>query len=102
MTRIGRVNDYPVPALSGPGGFGGQNSSPPASLSLCDIADVDCTYLQVGDVLVWNGYTWQSEPISTDPVDDIAAWMPLTTVVDGEPVLVWDGDNGLIPTLVPF
>jgi hypothetical protein len=26
--------------------------------------------------------------------------MPLTTVVDGEPVLVWDDDDSLIPTLV--
>lgn len=33
---------------------------------------------------------------------DTAVWMPLTTVVAGEPVLVWDGDDSLIPTLVPL
>jgi hypothetical protein len=29
------------------------------------------------------------------------AWMPLTTVVAGEPELVWGSDDGLIPTHVP-
>ena len=29
-------------------------------------------------------------------------WMPLTTVVSGEPELVWDEDNSLIPTEVPI
>lgn len=28
-------------------------------------------------------------------------WLPLTTVVAGEPQLVWDDDNSLIPTQVP-
>lgn len=28
------------------------------------------------------------------------AWLPLTTVVDSEPVLVWDADDSLVPTLV--
>ena len=101
MTRIG-INEGPIPALSGPGGLGGQQTSPVVVGSICDIADVDCTYLADGDVLIWNGYAWTASPISTNPVDDVAAWMPLTTVMDGEPVLVWDGDNGLIPTLVPF
>ncbi len=31
-----------------------------------------------------------------------AVWMPLTTVVGGEPRLVWDANNSLIPTLVPI
>lgn len=31
-----------------------------------------------------------------------SAWMPLTTVVGGEPELVWDGDDSLIPTLTPI
>lgn len=35
------------------------------------------------------------------PADDTHVWMPLTTVVGGEPVLVWDGDDSLIPDLVP-
>jgi hypothetical protein len=38
-------------------------------------------------------------PILT-PSADTHVWMPLTTVVDGEPVLVWDDDDSLIPTLV--
>lgn len=29
-------------------------------------------------------------------------WMPLTTVVAGEPELVWDDDDSLIPTKVPI
>lgn len=28
-------------------------------------------------------------------------WLPLTTVVDGVPELVWEDDNALIPTCVP-
>jgi hypothetical protein len=39
-------------------------------------------------------------PHTHDPADDTHAWMPLTTVVAGEPELVWDGDDSLIPTLV--
>ena len=34
--------------------------------------------------------------------DDVAVWMPLTTVVGGVPELVWDSDDSLIPTLVPI
>lgn len=37
----------------------------------------------------------------SSPADDTQVWMPLTTVDGGEPVLVWDGDDSLIPTLVP-
>ena len=29
------------------------------------------------------------------------AWLPLTTVVSGEPELVWNEHDGLIPTHVP-
>lgn len=28
-------------------------------------------------------------------------WLPLTTVIAGVPELVWDDDNGLIPTHLP-
>lgn len=41
-------------------------------------------------------------PHGSDPASDTAAWMPLTTVVAGDPVLVWDGDDSLIPTLSAF
>jgi hypothetical protein len=37
---------------------------------------------------------------ASSPASDTHVWMPLTTVVDGEPVLVWDDDDSLIPTLV--
>jgi hypothetical protein len=33
---------------------------------------------------------------------DTAAWLPLTTVVAGVPDLVWDADDSLIPTLIPY
>jgi hypothetical protein len=33
---------------------------------------------------------------------DAAAWMPLTSTVGGDDVLVFDADHSLIPTLVPF
>ena len=29
-------------------------------------------------------------------------WMPLTTTVGGTPDLVWDADNGLVPTQIPL
>jgi hypothetical protein len=34
--------------------------------------------------------------------DDTHGWMPLTTVVGGVPDVVWDANNSLIPTYVPF
>lgn len=45
---------------------------------------------------VWDGTAWQ--PMGGSGGD---VWMPLTTVVSGEPELVWDDDNSLIPTEVP-
>jgi hypothetical protein len=39
---------------------------------------------------------------SGSSISDNQAWMPLTTVFDGEPQLVWDANNSLIPTLVPL
>lgn len=36
------------------------------------------------------------------PADDLAVWMPLSTVVAGVPELVWGGDDSLIPTLTPL
>lgn len=39
---------------------------------------------------------------SGSPADDTFVWMPLTTIDGGEPVLVWDGDDSLIPDLVPL
>jgi hypothetical protein len=39
-------------------------------------------------------------PLPTTSTQE-GVWMPLTTVVAGEPELVWDDDDSLIPTLVP-
>ena len=38
-----------------------------------------------------------------DPSSDTYAWMPLSSVASNtlQPELVWDGDDSLIPTLVP-
>jgi hypothetical protein len=36
----------------------------------------------------------------SEPIDQTEVWMPLTSVDGDEPVLVWDGDDSLIPTLV--
>jgi hypothetical protein len=41
-------------------------------------------------------------PPGASPAGDTQVWMPLTTVFAGEPVLVWDGDDNLIPTLTPL
>jgi hypothetical protein len=40
--------------------------------------------------------------IDTGPAADTLVWMPLTSVMGGDPVLVWDSDDSLIPTLLPL
>jgi hypothetical protein len=50
-----------------------------------------------GGATVWAGLPGGGSVASAD-----SAWMPLTTVVAGEPVLVWDGSDSLIPTLTPI
>jgi hypothetical protein len=47
------------------------------------------------------GVKWAT-PATGVPADDDAVWMPLTTTVGGDDVLVFDADHSLIPTLVPF
>ncbi len=56
-----------------------------------DLAGVDITGAEIGDRLRFDGTNWTN----TNRV-----WMPLTTVVDGVPELVWE-DNGLVPTEIP-
>jgi hypothetical protein len=72
------------------------------ALSLDDLVDVVISTPALGDALIYDGSDFVNTPISTDPADDTSAWMPLTTVVGGDPELVWDGDDSLIPTLVPL
>lgn len=53
----------------------------------------------VGDVPTFDGTDFVPEAPGANPV---SVWMPLTTVVGGEPELVWDANNSLIPTLIPL
>lgn len=46
------------------------------------------------------GVKWEDASVS--PADDTLVWMPLTTTVGGDDVLVFDADHSLIPTLIPF
>jgi hypothetical protein len=53
----------------------------------------------VGDVPTFDGTDFVPEAPGASAS---AVWMPLTTVVGGDPELVWDGDDSLIPTLTPI
>lgn len=46
--------------------------------------------------------TWTTESFGGDPADDTSVWMPLTSTVGGDDVLVFDADSNLIPTLTPI
>jgi len=48
------------------------------------------------------GVKWAAAPASGATADDTACWMPLTTTVGGDDILVFDADHSLIPTLVPL
>ncbi len=47
------------------------------------------------------GVKWAAGTGGAGP-HDTAAWLPLTTTVGGDDVLVYDAGHSLIPTLVPF
>lgn len=65
--------------------------------------DLSGTYPNPSVVNDSHSHTSATAPgAASDPADDAAAWMPLTSVVAGDPVLVWDGDDSLIPTLIPI
>jgi hypothetical protein len=68
---------------------------------MCDILDVDCTYLAEGDVLVWNGYVWQPEP-AAPPTTSI--WVPVMTedVGSGLWYVAVTGDGDAVMTEVPL
>lgn len=42
------------------------------------------------------------DAVSVGPIDDAQVWMPLTTTVGGDDVLVFDAGHSLIPTLIPI
>ena len=98
--KVARIRKAPVPKMVNPGGLGGND--PPATVdSICDILDVDCTYLADGDVLVWNGYAWQPEPASP-PVTSM--WVPVMTedTSTGFWYVAVTGDGDAIMTEVPL
>jgi len=100
MTRPAKVQRSPVAVMTSPFGLGGTTPMP----ALDDLTDVDISSPSDGDVPTWDSGTgtWIAGPGGGFPVDDTSIWMPLTTIMDGEPVLVWDGDDSLIPTLLPI
>ncbi len=60
--KVARVNSYRLPVLTGPGGLGGANQSPPAGLTLDDLIDVDTTGAVDGDVLTFEYGEWIALP----------------------------------------
>jgi len=104
MTKVAKVgHSNTLVQKSSPSGIGGSLAIP----GIEDLPDVDLsTPPDDGDVLIWDAgsETWVPGPqgAGAGPIADDAVWMPLTTVVAGEPVLVWDADNSLIPTLTPI
>jgi len=98
--KVAKVNGRTIATSTSITGFGGTVAVP----RLDQLTDVVVVGINDGDVLIWDDATdtWLPGPSgASDPADDTYAWMPLTTVVAGEPVLVWDGDDNLIPTLTP-
>lgn len=73
------------------------------SIALDDLSDVDAPAPADGDVLTFDSGSgdWIASAGGALPTD-VWAWMPLTSIDGGDPVLVWDDDDSLIPTLVPL
>jgi hypothetical protein len=57
----------------------------------------------VGDVFRGDGtFGAPPAPPAPDPSTDTKVWMPLSTTVGGDDVLVYDASHQLIPTLTPI
>jgi hypothetical protein len=56
----------------------------------------------VEEVTLGTGLSMSGTTLNASEASATSAWMPLTTVVAGEPELVWDGDDSLIPTFTPI
>jgi hypothetical protein len=93
-----------IAAVSGAGG--GSIAIDDGSTTVDPVTDLSVTGAGLVDVSVTDdgggAATLTITATASDPVDDTHAWMPLTSVVSGDPVLVWDGDDNLIPTLTPL
>lgn len=85
--KVARVNARRLPILTGPGGLGGTDQSPPAGLSLDDLTDVDTTGALDGDSLVFEYGLWV-------PGSPIGAGRWELAVIPGSPpdTLYADGD----------
>ncbi len=98
--KVARVNSQRLPILTGTGGLGGANQSPPAGLSLDDLVDVDTSGVVDGDVLTFEYGEWIALPGSSAPT---TMWVPVMTEVDTD---VWSvlvtGDGDAVMTEVPL
>jgi hypothetical protein len=99
--KVARVRKQSQPILRNPGGLGGSFQVPTTPGSMCDILDVDCTYLAEGDVLMWNGYAWVPEPVTPTTT---SMWVPVMTedVGSGLWYVAVTGDGDAIMTEVPL
>jgi hypothetical protein len=99
--KVARVNSSRLPILTGPGGLGGANQSPPAGLTLDDLTDVDTTGVVDGDVLTFEYGEWIALPGGTTPT---TMWVPVM-VEDGATGLWYvtvTGDGDAVMTEVPI
>ncbi len=97
--KVARVNSPRLPILTGTGGMGGANQSPPAGLTLDDLTDVDTTGVVDGDILVFDYGMWIAVPFTPTTT----MWVPVMTEVDTD---VWSvvvtGDGDAVMTEVPL
>ncbi len=91
--KVARVNAYRLPILTGTGGLGGANQSPPAGLSLDDLTDVDTTGAVDGDVLTFEYGEWIALPNTT------GRWE--LAVITGSPPDPLYADGDFLYILVP-
>ncbi len=92
--KVARVNSGRLPILTGTGGLGGANQSPPAGLSLDDLVDVDTSGVVDGDVLTFEYGQWIALPGATAGRWELA-------VITGSPPDSLYADGDWLYILVP-